>query len=130
MSLKTLVRLAPTVLILSGLAAMHPAAAQFITFGAAQTISKYTDVSKTGTLVDAYNFGSSGIGGPYINTVPFSAMTSLSGAGHLSISFPSTSTDIEYQYFGSTTSGTTFNALAPVYKNLLTDGLSSCSELS
>lgn len=120
MSLKTLVRLAPTVLILSGLAAMRPAAAQFITFGAAQTISKYTNVSTAGTLVDAYKFGSSYTS---VNGVLFSPMTSSIGSGHLSISVPPTSTDSEYQYFGSTTPGNTFSNLATVYKNLLTNGL-------
>ena len=122
MSLKTLVRLAPTVLILSGLAAMHPAAAQFITFGAAQTISGAGDVSTTGTLVDAYDFSGSSA---TVNGVLFSSMASVGGTGNLSISFPSTSTSTANfaTAFGSSTSGTAFSSLGGSYQNLLTNGL-------
>ena len=120
MSLKILVRLAPSVLILSGLAAMHPAAAQFVTFGAAQTISGVSDVSTMGTLVDAYNFGSNT---PTVNGVLFSAVTSTSGAGNLSISLPPPSTAGLYGSFGSSTPGTAFSNLDGSYRSLLTNGL-------
>ena len=116
MSLKILVRLAPTVLILSGLAALHPAAAQFITFGAAQTISGVSDVSTLGTLVDAYNFSGSSA---TVNGVLFSSMAFVKGTGNLSIS----GGDYEYKSFGSSTSGTAFNNLDGSYQSLLTNGL-------
>jgi len=115
MSLKALARLAPSVLVLSGLAAL-PAAAQFVTFGAAQTISGAGDVSTTGTLVDAYNFGGNT---PTVDTVPFSSVTSITGSGHLSIS----GADNEYGGFGTGGSGTAFNGLDNSYQSLLTNGL-------
>lgn len=116
MSLKILVRLAPTVLILSGLAAMHPAAAQFVTFGAAQTIAGISDVSTTGTLVDAYDFSGSSA---TVNGVLFSSMAFASGAGHLTVS----GADSEYGYFGTGGSSTTYGSLDSSYRNLLTNGL-------
>ena len=116
MSLKTLVRLAPTVLILSGLAALHPAAAQFVTFGAAQTISGAGDVSTTGTLVDAYDFSGSSA---TVNGVLFSSMASVGGTGNLSIS----GGDYEYGYYGKGGSSTTYGSLDSSYQNLLTNGL-------
>ena len=118
MSDKTLIRLVPSVLLLSGLAALHPAAAQFVTFGPAQTINTYTNVSTTGTLVDAYKFGSVFTS---VNGVSFSPVNSISGAGHLSISVPSASTAAFAATFGSTSG--TFSNLATVYKTLLTKGL-------
>ena len=116
MSLKTLVRLAPTVLILSGLAAVRPAAAQFITFGAAQTISGVSDVSTTGTLVDAYDFSGSSA---TVNGVSFSSMASVGGTGNLSI----IGGDYEYGYYGAGGSSTTFGSLDSSYQSLLTNGL-------
>ena len=113
LSLKTLVRLAPTVLILSGLSAMRPAAAQFVTFGTAQTISGVSDVSTSGTLVDAYNFGSS----TTVNGVSFSSVSSKTGVGNLLIS----GGDYDYGSFGSSTSGTTFSNLDSSYQSLLTN---------
>ena len=106
----------PSVLILSGLAALHPAAAQFITFGAAQTISGVSDVSTLGTLVDAYNFSGSSA---TVNGVLFSSMAFVKGTGNLSIS----GGDYEYKSFGSSTSGTAFNNLDGSYQSLLTNGL-------
>jgi len=122
LSLKTLVRLAPTVLILSGLAAMRPAAAQFVVFGTAQTISgagdvnTAGDVSTSGTLVDAYNFGSNT---PIVNGTLFSAVTSKTGAGNLSI----IGGNSEYGYYGAGGSSTTFGSLDSSYQSLLTNGL-------
>ena len=48
------VRLTTRVFILSGLAAVRPAAAQFVTFGPAQTITGVTDASTSGSRVAAY----------------------------------------------------------------------------
>ena len=121
MSLKTLIRLAPTVLILSGLAAMRPAAAQFVVFGTAQTISgagdvnTAGDVSTSGTLVDAYNFGSNT---PIVNGTLFSAVTTVGGTGNLSI----IGANNFYNGFGISTSNP-FNGLGTDYKSLLTNGL-------
>ena len=118
MSLKTLVRLAPTVLILSGLAALHPAAAQFVTFGAAQTISGVSDVSTSGTLADAYNFGGTSA---TVNTVLFSSMNSTTGAGHLSISGADGGF---FNGYGNNGTGTTaYSSLDSTYQSLITNGL-------
>ena len=113
MSLKTLVRLAPTVLILSGLAAMRPAAAQFVTFGAAQTIFSASDVSTDGTSVAAYNFNSGGA--TTVNGTTFNP-TLNTGSGNLSISGAGS-------YYGGYGSGSpAFSNLDSSYKNLITNG--------
>ena len=118
MSLKTLVRLAPTVLILSGLSAMRPAAAQFVTFGTAQTISGVSDVSTSGTLADAYNFGGTSA---TVNTVLFSSMNSTTGAGHLSISGADGGF---FNGYGNNGTGTTaYSSLDSTYQSLITNGL-------
>ena len=117
LSLKTLVRLAPTVLILSGLAAVRPAAAQFITFGAAQTISGVSDVSTSGTLVDAYKFnGGSAI---TVNNVTFNG-TANAGSGNLSISGV---TGGSFGGYGGGTSGTAYGNLDGTYQSLITNGI-------
>ena len=116
MSVKTLIRLVPSVLLLSGLAALHPAAAQFVTFGAAQTISSVSDVSNSGTFVDAYNFGGTSA---TVNGVSFSSMTSTTGAGHLTVS----GADSFFNGFGLGGSGTAYNGLDSSYQSLLTNGL-------
>ena len=118
MSLKTLVRLVPTVLILSGLSAMRPAAAQFVTFGTAQTISGVSDVSTSGTLADAYNFGGTSA---TVNTVLFSSMNSTTGAGHLSISGADGGF---FNGYGNNGTGTTaYSSLDSTYQSLITNGL-------
>ena len=114
MSDKTLIRLVPTVLILSGLAALHPAAAQFVTFGAAQTISGASDVSTAGiSSVAAYNFNSGGA--TTVNGVTFNP-TSNTGSGSLSISGAGS------QYGGFGSGSPAFSNLDSSYKNLLTNG--------
>ncbi len=112
MSLKTLVGLAPSILVLSGLTAM-PAAAQFVTFGAAQTISGISDVSTTGTSVAAYNFNNGSA--TTVNGVTFNPISST-GSGNLSFS----STPNQYGGFGS--GSPAFGSLDSSYKNLLTNG--------
>ena len=117
MSLKILVRFVPTVLILSGLAALHPAAAQFVTFGSAQKIAASTDVSNLGTFIAAYNFGSNT---PLVNGVTFSPVTSTGGSGSLTVS----GADNFYNgYSGTGGSGAAFNGLDSSYQSLLTNGL-------
>ena len=117
MSLKILVRFVPSVLILSGLAALHPAAAQFVTFGSAQKIAASTDVSNLGTFIAAYNFGSNT---PLVNGVTFSPVTSTGGSGSLTVS----GADNFYNgYSGTGGSGAAFNGLDSSYQSLLTNGL-------
>ncbi len=95
----------------AGLAAGQPAAAQFVTFGSAQTISAASDVSTSGTLVNAYTFGSSAV---TVNGVAFAATPSNTGGGHLTIS----GADSEYGGFGYGN-----NVTDSRYQSLLTNGL-------
>ena len=113
MSDKTLIRLVPSVLLLSGLAALHPAAAQFVTFGPAQTISGDSDISTAGTSVAAYNFNSGGA--TTVNGVTFNP-TSNTGSGNLSISGAGS----QYGSFGS--GSPAFSNLTSSYQNLLKNG--------
>ena len=112
LSLKILVRLVPSVLLLSGLAALHPAAAQFVTFGPAQTISGDSNISTAGTSVAAYNFDSGGA--TTVNGVTFNP-TPNTGSGNLSISGAAN----QYNGFGSGSSA--FSNLTSSYQNLLTN---------
>ena len=112
MSDKTLIRLIPSVLLLSGLAALHPAAAQFVTFGPAQTISSASDVSTTGGAVAAYNFDNGAA--TTVNGVTFSP-ASNTGSGSLSIS------GANGQYGGFGSGSPAFSSLSGSYQSLLTN---------
>ena len=110
------------------LAATGPLSAATVTWTAATTISGDSDVSLTGTLNRAFNFGASG--SPALADTTVNGVTFTAAAYNLSISqFPTMTNTV--QDVGALSgasnnygvSGTAYNSLTSQYQALLTSGI-------
>ncbi len=97
----------------------HPAN---ITWGSAQTISGDTDVSTTGTLVRAYNFGFNPITSPTVNGVFFQGLGPFASTPDTSVALVGTGAFRGgFSGFGSALAP--FANLSPSYQQLANSGL-------
>jgi len=121
------IALAAILLSIATAAAGMSATAATITWGAAQNISGDSDVSTTGTLLYAYNFGPTTVASTTINGVtfaPFALPTTTNPPGVITVGSVSISEDPGQLYgdyvYGSSTAP--FSNLSADYKTLLSTG--------
>lgn len=124
-----IIAVAATVLSIATAAAGMPATASTITWGTAQNISSDGDVTTTGTLLYAYQFGNSLTGTTTVNGVAFQPFnvaneSSTATTGNVTLS-ATASSSVMYSYDVLTSGSAPFANLPGNYQNLLSSGVVS-----